>query len=531
MTTWYVRPDASHSGIRNGTSFDNAWGGWAEIIWGASGVKAGDILYVCGAHAYTASIAVGTHGATSEATRVTIRGDYAILGTISFSSTGFFDAGRNYTTLKSVTITSAAPGYNCIYLSAKTGFVVDRCTLIGGMGGVTLASNVAFTSCSITNNTIYGQSIAGINQSIATASIISAGITVAGNTVHDTSLYGIQLSIASTNLAWTTSSFSGYTIWNNTVYNTPGAAIYLRTCHNDLTTYPSIYSPGLTISGNTVRDCGTMAGPDGHHGGLLVMGFGAPLIANNTVRNCYVTGAGIQTAKNISPQILFNTISGIRSGTPAEEYQNGFPIDGNGIFFDNLTIGGLAFGNHISDLISTGDPNSGAGLAFWTAIGSTYAGNIVVNCNRGVFYGRAEETGNVVRNNTFINCNAGIWKAGTSVLAGNITVKNNILHNCAVGFSLGANPSVTADYNCIYGAVTPYVDIPAGSNDLSIDPLLDASYRPRAAALKRGGIYLGGKDFYGKQFYNPPNIGAVDDLPATPRYLLTGPKNPNSAIR
>jgi hypothetical protein len=420
------------------------------------------------------------------------------------------DAFRSYTSIVNLRITSTAAGYNCIYQSASAGFILDGCTLIGGDTGITLGSGTAFTSCSIINNTIYGQSIAGINQNISVASVNSSGIIVSGNTVRDTSLYGIYLAIASA--GWDSSQLTNYTILNNTVYGTPGASIYLRSCKNDTTTVVNLYSSGLVISGNTVHSCGTVAGDNGKHGGLLVMGFNAPNITGNTVRGTYVTGAGIQTAKNLSPLITFNTISGIRSGTDSASYQGGYPIDGNGIFFDNLTIGGLATGNYISDLISTGDPNSGCGLAIWTATGASYIGNVVENCNRGVFYGRAEETGNVVQNNTFINCDVGIWKVGTSALTGNITVNNNILHNCTTGFSIGANPSITADYNCVHGATTAYSGISAGGNDLSVNPNLDIAYRPQEAAVKSVGANLGGFDFYGKEFRASPNIGAADSV-------------------
>jgi hypothetical protein len=519
MATWYVRPNTSHSGTRNGTSYATAWGGWSEIVWGVSGVNAGDTLYICGAHAYTSQTTIGAHGATSDANRVTIRGDYAAdPGSIAYSGASWMDAFRSYTSIVNLRITSTASGYNCIYQSASAGFVLDGCTLIGGDSGIVLGSGTAFTSITIRNNTMYGQTVAGINQSITTGSIVSAGVNITGNTVHDTSLYGIQLSIASS--AWTTSSFRDYLIANNIVYNTPGPSIYLRTCHNDTTTNPTIYSGGLVVSGNTIHDCGTIAGDNGKHGGILVMGFAAPMISNNVVRDCYVLGAGIQTAKNKQPRVIFNRVTGIRSGTDTASFQGGFPIDGNGIFFDNLTIDGLGYGNYVADLISTGDPNSGCGLAFWTATGSKYIGNIVKDCNRGTFFGRVEETGNHVLNNTFINCNAGVWKVGTNALTGNITVKNNIFHNCPTGFSAGSNPSITADYNCIHGATNKYIGISAGANDISVDPQLDADYRPQAAALKRAGANLGGMDYYGKAFYAAPNIGAVDDLTTTPRYAL-----------
>jgi hypothetical protein len=509
MATWYVRPDSTHSNVRNGSSYATAWGGWGEIVWGASGVNAGDTLYVCSAHTYTAQTTIGAHGATSDANRTTIRGDYASdPGSITFTGAAWIDSVRNYTSLVNLRIIgTTTAGYNCIYQSAAAGFVVNGCTFSGADNGITLASNVAFTSCSILNSTFSGHSNAGVNQSISAASINSSGIVCTGNVIHDTGFYGIQLSIATA--GWDSSRLTNYTVSNNTVYNTPGASIYLRSCKNDTTTVVNLYSSGLVISGNTVYNCGTVAGASGKHGGLLVMGFNAPNITGNTVRDTYVTGAGIQTAKNLSPLITFNTISGIRSGTDSASYQGGYPIDGNGIFFDNLTIGGLAFGNHVSDLVSTGDPNSGTAFAFWTAIGAKFVGNVAVNCNRGVFYGRTEETGNVVQNNTFINCSAGIWKVGTSALTGNVTVKNNILHNCATGFSIGANPSITADYNNVYGHVTAYSGISAGANDVSVNPLLDSTYKPATASLQTGGVYLGGKDFYGKEFPAVSPIGAV----------------------
>jgi hypothetical protein len=515
MTAWYVRPDTSHSVTRNGTSYATAWGSWSEIVWGGTGVVAGDTLYLCGAHTYTAQTTIGAHGATSDANRTTIRGDYAAdPGSITFTGAAWIDSVRNYTSLVNLRIIgTTTAGYNCIYQSASAGFVADGCTFSGADNGITLGSGTAFTSCSIRNCAFSGHTNAAINQSISTASVNSAGIIVSGNVIHDTGFYGIQLSIATA--ALDTARLTDYLVSGNTVYNTPGASIYLRACKNDTTTVPGIYSAGLVISGNTVYNCGTVAGASGKHGGLLVMGFSSPLVTGNTVRDTYVTGAGIQTAKNLSPTITFNTISGIRSGTDAASYQGGYPIDGNGIFFDNLTIGGLAFGNHVSDLVSTGDPNSGCGLAIWTATGASYIGNVVENCNRGVFYGRAEETGNVVQNNTFIDCDVGIWKVGTSALTGNITVNNNILHNCTTGFSMGANPSITADYNNVYGHVTAYSGISAGANDKSVDPLLTSYYKPTAASLLASASPLGGSDFYGIPFKSTPNFGAVETT--TPR--------------
>src|SRR6476646_3156549 len=147
MTTWYARPDTSHSGTRNGTSYATAWGGWTEIVWGASGVNAGDTLYICGAHTYSAQTTIGAHGSSSDANRTTIRGDYAAdPGSITYSGAAWMDSVRNYTSLVALTIIgTTTAGYNGIYQSAAAGFVVDGCTFSGADNGITLSSSTAFT--------------------------------------------------------------------------------------------------------------------------------------------------------------------------------------------------------------------------------------------------------------------------------------------------------------------------------------------------------------------------------------------------
>lgn len=64
---WYVRPGVYTGsltksrptpvggtyGLQDGTSYENAWNGIREIVWGANGVCAGDTLYICGQHIYT----------------------------------------------------------------------------------------------------------------------------------------------------------------------------------------------------------------------------------------------------------------------------------------------------------------------------------------------------------------------------------------------------------------------------------------------------------------------------------------------
>ena len=83
-TNWFVRPDGGSYGNEDGTDYDNAWDGLHEIVWGGSGVVAGDTLWVSGIHIYEMDVGTNiaragsidlTLGGTSESARITIRGD------------------------------------------------------------------------------------------------------------------------------------------------------------------------------------------------------------------------------------------------------------------------------------------------------------------------------------------------------------------------------------------------------------------------------------------------------------------------
>ncbi|MEW5802932.1 MAG: choice-of-anchor Q domain-containing protein [bacterium] len=47
-SSWYVRPSGGHYGSEDGTSYENAWNGFKNIVWGENGIGPGDTLYVLG---------------------------------------------------------------------------------------------------------------------------------------------------------------------------------------------------------------------------------------------------------------------------------------------------------------------------------------------------------------------------------------------------------------------------------------------------------------------------------------------------
>jgi len=80
---WFVRPAGGSYGSEDGSSYQNAWNGLRNVVWGLGGVDAGDTLYVCGRHLFPENPAhsadrnwiIDANGTSDN--RITIRGDYS----------------------------------------------------------------------------------------------------------------------------------------------------------------------------------------------------------------------------------------------------------------------------------------------------------------------------------------------------------------------------------------------------------------------------------------------------------------------
>lgn len=193
--------------------------------------------------------------------------------------------------------------------------------------------------------------------------------------------------------------------------------------------------------------------------------------------------------------------------------------EGHGYAFDDFTedsqfLRNIAYNNQGSGFsVNRGDRNK-------------LIGNIAYgNWQSGVMLNPCDDT--QIINNTFYGNNVGATGAHTGEVfswgnSRNGIVRNNILlPTSAYGITLETTDTgFSGENNCILGHTTAAEKNPVVTGTISVAPALDSDYRPTATALKRVGIAVVGKDYYGKRFYDTPNIGAVDDVTATPRYIL-----------
>lgn len=119
---WFVRPAGSGIAVKNGQSYATAWEGLNTVVWGESGVKAGDTLWVCGTFIPNSSaITVGASG-SSDDERITIRGDYPDDPGIIYSTFSTLTPSSNWTHLgNGVYRTSIFSGNRGSYLYEKDG--------------------------------------------------------------------------------------------------------------------------------------------------------------------------------------------------------------------------------------------------------------------------------------------------------------------------------------------------------------------------------------------------------------------------
>jgi hypothetical protein len=528
MTTWYVRPDASHSATRDGKSYATAWGGWSAIVWSGTGVVAGDTLYVCGAHRSSSQLVVGNHTSTASSKAI-IRGDYAPdPGSLIFTGSAWLFIGRDYTTIQNITIT-AGTGY-CIYLygAPLIGTTIRGCTLNGGTNlqiiNIHGADTLAYVDLTFDSNKFIGGNGPNVGAAInwlATGSLTSARyvtrVTITNNTFTGCSSNRSTIAFRVASTEPVTCKISDLIISGNTFRDCTGVAAeaYVEDFGRNT---------GIRITDNLIYN--QLNKPTAMGGGFMLAGFGlstSPGFGQNIIaRNKAYRLAG--------PTGFSNPFYG--SYTYYDNYAEDIStdtIDGCGILFDHGCDNCVAYSNEFRRLIGRGVANefsAGFGILILDATNIKVYGNIIDGATSGLAFGnKGPGQSSNVFNNTFRNCAwSGVYVVWGAAL-GNL-VRNNIFTAARASAPgvLNTDPGKwTGESGNCFNGFGYLVNHTLHAKSNTADPQLDRNNRPWSAAIVRKGVYLGGIDFYGKRFYNPPNIGGVDDVTATPRYLPVNP--------
>ena len=131
MAEWFVRPSGGDYGAANGETFETAWDGFANVVQGASGVQAGDTLFICGLFQDEANIDFAENGTATN--RITISGEHSRGAGIIDCSAGTVDRALkitgDYVTVAGVTVRNVVEtliGYGIEFDGAESP-IMERC--------------------------------------------------------------------------------------------------------------------------------------------------------------------------------------------------------------------------------------------------------------------------------------------------------------------------------------------------------------------------------------------------------------------
>lgn len=545
MADWFVRPDTSHSGTRNGQSYASAWGGWTEVVWGAGsgGIAPGDTLYVCDAHSYSSNPLIGNHLATS-GSRVTIRGDYAgHPGSITLNSGAFLDANRSYTTITALTFTAASytAGSNpCISPGGapnKGLWITNNIFNCGNDAAIEFRafSGWGYEDCVIDGNTFNGGSapeLGGCIMWYVTGAVSSTmkRLTISNNTFSGNSARATVMLKAKFGTALETCTIEDLIVSGNTFENCNGVALELE-CKKTVASVAVGACAGIKVYSNSIQEQGLS---DTLGGGFAISGFElstSPDFGTNDIYGNRCSGLhGLTGFCNplYGTYRIFNNYA---------ENITTIDIDGCGVLPDHGCHDTVIFCNEFRDIHGDGSATysaTGFGILILDAENITCYGNLVVNCQVGIGFGNKTYTSpegissgttqsSNVHNNTFVNCaQHGAYLVGGADNTANLA-RNNVFT------ATSTVPAVKVDsaawtgesYNCFHGFGAPVAHTLAAST-MTSDPQLDSASRPKIGSpVIAAGTYLGGMDFYGKEMPAQPPIGAIAYYPA--RALVNRP--------
>lgn len=529
-TPWFVRPNTSHSGVRNGLTYATAWGGWSEVVWGAGGFTAGDTLFVCGRHSYSSSIVIGAHLGTAN-NRATITGDFALdPGSITFTSNLLFlENDRNGTNVVSLAVPS-------IFHQSSASFVTYQGLVLnvpGNRMGINISgstgnnyTDIVIDGCTFTPSSVVTAS-AAIQWFASTADLTTMKrLTISNNKFVNFNGSRSIIHCRSQTDSDAATRMEDVLCFGNSYTNCTGTSMEFTTPGN-----PVAFgvSAGIKIQRNILNGVGESLTNPAVGGGIGVQGFttsptpgfGDNLIEQN--RGLNIVGATGLVDVFYGTYIVQDNV-GINISSTS--------IDGNGILFDFNCDRCIARRNLLINVTGkSGVTNSGVGVMILDNCTNIFVhGNIVDGARIGVFYGNSgTASSSRIEHNTFVNLtDEAVHTVSTASLINNQILQNNIFSG--VGFTVRDLTAITwtgENYNYFYGFASGTFQHTLGANDVTGTlsqvnttlGLYPSNYRlaPNSPGIGAASFLDYVTDFYGKPFRSPGSLGAIENTNLLPR--------------
>lgn len=413
MANWYVKNGGG--GANTGLSWTDAWTSFASVVWGASGVKAGDTLYIDGGVSgvtYTTQLSTGAAG--SAGNPITIR-----VGQ---------DAGHNGQVLWDFAGQTPTPGAPIYGILISHNYV----TVDGSVGGV---SKMKVTNLFTTNLSNYGHNVcaavraasgrSNVRVTYVDADNVSNGIyfvtPVANTEIDHCTLTAVRGDAAFAALnASQTGSFDlhlihhnyaeilGYRFDANTYYGADGV-------HG---------GHGTSVYNNTFKIVDQGTDITRQHSDTLQSTGSYVKFYNNEVINIGDSGCDFDCSYfDTAPHDIWIFNNRWRIVSACDPYPQAIRFYGCNVTLNNVKI----FNNLIADFAGTP-----AGGAIYVSAGAA--------CTM---------TGWEIKGNVFVNSgtsgtSAAIHIAGTSLVAGNFDIDYNVFQSTSYTNFLGTQRTATA---------------------------------------------------------------------------------------
>jgi len=466
----------SGTGMADGSSFANCCNGIADTDCVPSPL---DTVYLCGAFGATTINTIGT----DDSNRITYDGSCPGGPAGSFTGTLTCGSSADWLTFRDIAQTSASGA--CVFINGSDGIKfefadIDTCAAACvNLSATADADDLAIDQSAISNCAAGGLTL--IDTTAAGVSWDRVSITNTTwdscDTVTDATDRGcIRMTIGAA--APDTTTIVDLLLDHNDFYDCDGAEgiacidVGWQTVASGGARRAAVVDPVITYN----RTMGT-----DNYSGMILKHASNQTTHHNNFSNNTGNGGGMVQFYSTNGTISLNTCSNNTPGT----------IDGGGIDMDHGNYGIIIEKNTCTDNNGNAEINSGYGIMILDSEALTVRHNYLPG-NKYAFYlgeNAGLTTTNSIYNNTGPNSDLDAVYIASTMTDSLYNFQNNILIGSGrYGMNNIGNTAQTADYNLTYGNVSgDYFQQAAGAHDLTVDPLLDSTGRPRLKSLYDAG--------------------------------------------